>query len=207
MSPATSRRIPPTPLPRRPGLSELHRGLRGLIGKRAPSLRPRCSSSPPSCCRCSCPRIRCAPSTTRCGTRGAGGQRAARIGRLVQLRPRNHGVRAARSTGYGHRGRLRRLPQPRPAQRVLRNRGEDSFEGEAQHMKVPHNRNMVQKIGMFGVAGDRYGARVSCTMAPSTHERHSCRQGPSMSALSRRTTSKRSCWRSIPTSLPSWASR
>jgi hypothetical protein len=33
--------------------------------------------------------------------------------------------------------------------------GEDSFEGEPQHMKVPHNRNMVQKIGMFGVAGNQ----------------------------------------------------
>ena len=33
--------------------------------------------------------------------------------------------------------------------------GEESFEGEPQHMKVPHNRNMVQKIGMFGVAGNQ----------------------------------------------------
>jgi len=33
--------------------------------------------------------------------------------------------------------------------------GEDSFEGEPQHMKVPHNRNMVHKIGMFGVSGDQ----------------------------------------------------
>ena len=33
--------------------------------------------------------------------------------------------------------------------------GEESFEGEPQHMKVPHNRNMVQKIGMFSVAGDQ----------------------------------------------------
>jgi YVTN family beta-propeller protein len=33
--------------------------------------------------------------------------------------------------------------------------GEDSFEGEPQHMKVPHNRNMYQKIGMFGVGGDQ----------------------------------------------------
>jgi DNA-binding beta-propeller fold protein YncE len=28
--------------------------------------------------------------------------------------------------------------------------GEQSFEGEPQHAKVPHNRNMYQKIGMFG---------------------------------------------------------
>jgi len=33
--------------------------------------------------------------------------------------------------------------------------GEQSFEGEPQHMKVPHNRNMYQKIGMFGVAGNQ----------------------------------------------------
>jgi DNA-binding beta-propeller fold protein YncE len=33
--------------------------------------------------------------------------------------------------------------------------GEESFEGEPQHMKVPHNRNMYQKIGMFSVAGDQ----------------------------------------------------
>jgi len=33
--------------------------------------------------------------------------------------------------------------------------GEESFEGEPQHMKVPHNRNMYQKIGMFGVGGDQ----------------------------------------------------
>jgi hypothetical protein len=33
--------------------------------------------------------------------------------------------------------------------------GEESFEGEPQHMKVPHNRNMYQKIGMFGVAGNQ----------------------------------------------------
>ena len=33
--------------------------------------------------------------------------------------------------------------------------GEDSFEGEPQHMKVPHNRNMYQKIGMFGSGGDQ----------------------------------------------------
>jgi hypothetical protein len=31
--------------------------------------------------------------------------------------------------------------------------GEQSFEGEPQHAKVPHNRNMYQKIGMFGVSG------------------------------------------------------
>jgi DNA-binding beta-propeller fold protein YncE len=31
--------------------------------------------------------------------------------------------------------------------------GEESFEGEPQHMKVPHNRNMVQKIGMFSTIG------------------------------------------------------
>ena len=31
--------------------------------------------------------------------------------------------------------------------------GEESFEGEPQHMKVPHNRNMVQKIGYFTTAG------------------------------------------------------
>ena len=33
--------------------------------------------------------------------------------------------------------------------------GEESFEFEPQHMKVPHNRNMYQKIGMFGVAGNQ----------------------------------------------------
>jgi hypothetical protein len=33
--------------------------------------------------------------------------------------------------------------------------GEQSFEGEPQHVKVPHNRNMYQKIGMFFVAGDQ----------------------------------------------------
>jgi hypothetical protein len=33
--------------------------------------------------------------------------------------------------------------------------GEQSFEGEPQHFKVPHNRNMYQKIGMFGVSGDQ----------------------------------------------------
>jgi hypothetical protein len=33
--------------------------------------------------------------------------------------------------------------------------GEESFEGEPQHMKVPHNRNMVQKIGFFGGGGNQ----------------------------------------------------
>jgi len=33
--------------------------------------------------------------------------------------------------------------------------GEDSFEGEPQHMKVPHTRNMYQKIGMFGGGGNQ----------------------------------------------------
>ncbi len=33
--------------------------------------------------------------------------------------------------------------------------GEQSFEGEPQHAKVPHNRNMYQKIGMFGVNGNQ----------------------------------------------------
>ena len=33
--------------------------------------------------------------------------------------------------------------------------GEESFEGEPQHMKVPHNRNMVHKVGMFGVNGNQ----------------------------------------------------
>ncbi len=33
--------------------------------------------------------------------------------------------------------------------------GEESFEGEPQHMKVPHIRNMYQKTGMFSVAGDQ----------------------------------------------------
>jgi hypothetical protein len=31
--------------------------------------------------------------------------------------------------------------------------GEESFEGEPQHFKVPHNRNMYQKIGFFGASG------------------------------------------------------
>jgi 6-phosphogluconolactonase (cycloisomerase 2 family) len=33
--------------------------------------------------------------------------------------------------------------------------GEESFEGEPQHMKVPHQRNSYQKIGMFQAAGDQ----------------------------------------------------
>jgi DNA-binding beta-propeller fold protein YncE len=33
--------------------------------------------------------------------------------------------------------------------------GEESFEGEPQHMKVPHNRNMVHKIGMFSTPGNQ----------------------------------------------------
>ncbi|MFP8881912.1 MAG: hypothetical protein VCE43_21795, partial [Myxococcota bacterium] len=33
--------------------------------------------------------------------------------------------------------------------------GEQSFEGEPQHVKIPHNRNMVQKVGMFGVSGNQ----------------------------------------------------
>ena len=33
--------------------------------------------------------------------------------------------------------------------------GEDSFEGEPQHMKVPHMRNLYAKIGMFSTAGDQ----------------------------------------------------
>ena len=31
--------------------------------------------------------------------------------------------------------------------------GEESFEAQTQHMKVPHVRNMVHKVGMFSVAG------------------------------------------------------
>ncbi len=33
--------------------------------------------------------------------------------------------------------------------------GEESFEGEPQHMKVPHTRNMYQKIGFFGSGGNQ----------------------------------------------------
>ena len=33
--------------------------------------------------------------------------------------------------------------------------GEESFEGEPQHMKVPHLRNVYQKVGMFGSAGNQ----------------------------------------------------
>jgi hypothetical protein len=33
--------------------------------------------------------------------------------------------------------------------------GEESFENEPQHMKVPHLRNLYTKIGMFGVAGNQ----------------------------------------------------
>jgi 6-phosphogluconolactonase (cycloisomerase 2 family) len=33
--------------------------------------------------------------------------------------------------------------------------GEESFEGEPQHMKVPHIRNVYQKVGMFSQAGDQ----------------------------------------------------
>ncbi|MGB0619748.1 MAG: YncE family protein [Myxococcota bacterium] len=33
--------------------------------------------------------------------------------------------------------------------------GEASFEGAVQHMKVPHIRNMVQKVGMFSTSGDQ----------------------------------------------------
>jgi len=33
--------------------------------------------------------------------------------------------------------------------------GEESFEGEPQHFKVPHTRNMVQKVGFFGVGGNQ----------------------------------------------------
>ena len=37
----------------------------------------------------------------------------------------------------------------------MKRSGEDSFENEPQHMKVPHIRNMVNKVGMFSVAGDQ----------------------------------------------------
>ncbi|MDP6977889.1 MAG: hypothetical protein QF570_04705 [Myxococcota bacterium] len=33
--------------------------------------------------------------------------------------------------------------------------GEQTFEGSTQNMKVPHNRNMVQKVGMFAVSGNQ----------------------------------------------------
>jgi hypothetical protein len=33
--------------------------------------------------------------------------------------------------------------------------GEDSFEGEPQHMKVPHVRNVYAKLGMFSSGGDQ----------------------------------------------------
>ncbi|MEE2674405.1 MAG: DUF4215 domain-containing protein [Myxococcota bacterium] len=33
--------------------------------------------------------------------------------------------------------------------------GEESFEGETQHMKVPHLRNVYAKVGMFSVSGDQ----------------------------------------------------
>lgn len=33
--------------------------------------------------------------------------------------------------------------------------GEESFEGEPQHMKVPHLRNVYAKIGMFSTSGDQ----------------------------------------------------
>jgi DNA-binding beta-propeller fold protein YncE len=33
--------------------------------------------------------------------------------------------------------------------------GEQSFEGEPQHMKVPHLRNAYAKVGMFGTSGDQ----------------------------------------------------
>jgi hypothetical protein len=33
--------------------------------------------------------------------------------------------------------------------------GEESFENESQHFKVPHIRNVYQKIGMFSVAGNQ----------------------------------------------------
>ncbi len=33
--------------------------------------------------------------------------------------------------------------------------GEESFEGEPQHFKVPHIRNVYQKVGMFSVSGDQ----------------------------------------------------
>lgn len=33
--------------------------------------------------------------------------------------------------------------------------GEHSFEGEPQHMKVPHMRNVYSKVGMFSTAGDQ----------------------------------------------------
>jgi cysteine-rich repeat protein len=33
--------------------------------------------------------------------------------------------------------------------------GEESFEGETQHMKVPHLRNVYSKVGMFSVGGDQ----------------------------------------------------
>jgi DNA-binding beta-propeller fold protein YncE len=42
-----------------------------------------------------------------------------------------------------------------PAQGFFGSGGEQSFEGETQHFKVAHTRNVYQKIGMFHTAGDQ----------------------------------------------------
>jgi len=42
-----------------------------------------------------------------------------------------------------------------PAQGLFGSGGEQSFEGEPQNFKVPHLRNMVQKVGMFFSPGDQ----------------------------------------------------
>ena len=43
----------------------------------------------------------------------------------------------------------------KPALGFFGTAGQQTFEGEPQNAKVPHTRNMYQKIGMFSVAGDQ----------------------------------------------------
>jgi DNA-binding beta-propeller fold protein YncE len=49
-----------------------------------------------------------------------------------------------------------------PAQGFFGSGGQQSFEGEAQHFKIPHMRNLYQKVGMFGqsASGPHTGPQV-----------------------------------------------
>ena len=116
-------------------LQRLQRGLPGPGGaRRRSSPRRRCRRSPTSRCSSATRRTRSGSSTTRC----APTRRRARCSTTSP--PRTSWPAATTAT----RSLLR--------DGFFGSAGLSTFDGETQHFKVPHLRNVYQKIGMFGLS-------------------------------------------------------
>ena len=78
------------------------------------------------------------------------------------LTPAQQAGRTSSSTRSPTASALQRLPRAQSGGRLLRRRRQSSIEGEPQKFKIPHLRNVYQKVGMFGMPA------VAASSSPAT---------------------------------------